>query len=60
MQGMERARIDCMTYEPDREDECCGASGRKMRRVCIRCQNYDRWRQRKEQEKEGAKHEKDY
>ena len=42
----------CFTYEENQEtDECCGASGRKFRRVCIHCPNYERWQQRKEEEK---------
>ena len=46
----------CFTYEKNQDkDECCGASGRKMRRVCIYCPNHIRWLQRKEKEKEGQK-----
>ena len=41
----------CFTYEKDQEtDECCGASGRKFRQVCMYCPNNERWRQRKEKE----------
>lgn len=52
------AYLDCFTYEP--EQECCGASGRKMRRVCIRCPNHERWRCRKMKEKEGKEHEENH
>ena len=47
----------CFTYEPEGQ-ACCGASGRKMRQVCIYCPNYEQWRRRKEKEKEGKKDEK--
>ena len=44
----------CFTYEPNQEkDECCGASGRKFRRVCIHCPNYERWMRRRKRENEG-------
>lgn len=63
MQAMGRSRKDkrteverCFTYEPGQEtDECCGASGRKLRRVCVWCPNYHRWIRRKERE-EGQNH----
>lgn len=45
----------CFTYEPGNTDECCGASGRKLRRVCITCPNYDRWYRRTKNEKEEKK-----
>ena len=54
--------LTCYTYEPDQErDECCGASGRKLRRVCGFCPNYERFRERirrQKSEKEGNEHEK--
>ena len=54
----------CFTYEPERQDECCGASGRKMRRVCIYCPNFERYRKRKQQEekqkREDEQNEKDH
>ncbi len=47
----------CFIFEKNQDrDECCGASGRKFRRVCINCPNYDRWRQREKREKEGQRH----
>ena len=53
----------CFTYEPERKDECCGASGRKMRRVYIYCPNFERYRKRKQQEekqkREDEQNEKD-
>ena len=53
-----RGFLNCMTYEPDQErDECCGASGRKMRRDCLFCPNYERYRRRK-RENEGQQNEK--
>lgn len=49
----------CMTYEPEQKtDECCGASGRKLRQVCIYCPNYDRYKQRKKQEGKENENEK--
>ena len=38
----------CLTYEEGQE--CRGTGGRKMRRVCVHCPNYERWRQRKGKE----------
>lgn len=38
----------CYTYEP--ETECRGASGRKLRRVCAWCPNYQRWKRKEERE----------
>lgn len=35
----------CLVYEKDRE--CPGAGGRKLRRVCIHCPNYQRYLKRK-------------
>lgn len=65
MQAMDRSREEkrieyesCFTYEKDQDtDECRGASGRKMRRVCIYCPNYRRWIQRKDKESEETNHE---
>ena len=49
----------CFTYEKENEDqECCGASGRKMRQVCIYCPNYRRYLQHKDKEREKKDHEK--
>ena len=51
----------CYLYEPDKKGECRGASGRKMRRVCIYCPNYERYRQRNERkhrEREDKDNEK--
>lgn len=43
----------CFTYEPNQDkDECCGASGRKFRRACVFCPNYERWRQQRKREEE--------
>lgn len=51
MQGLEecdvKKRVEaeirwCFTYEDDRRRECAGASGRKLRQVCIYCPNYRR------------------
>ena len=51
----------CFTYEKENEDqECCGASGRKMRQVCIYCPNYRRHLQRKDKDKEKKDHEKSH
>ena len=41
----------CYTYEPGQA--CYGASGRKLRRVCIWCPNYQR-----ENDKEKKREEK--
>ena len=49
--GLEMEYEMCFTFDQDRE--CCGASGRKMRRVCIHCPNYERWRQRREKEEKN-------
>ena len=47
----------CLTYEKGQDrDECRGASGRKFRRACIYCPNFERWLQRTEKEKEGQSH----
>ena len=46
----------CFTYEPERKDKCCGASGRKLRQCCIYCPNWIR-----HNEKEGRQdNEKDH
>lgn len=36
----------CLVYEKDKE--CPGAGGGKLRRVCIYCPNYQRYLKRKE------------
>lgn len=38
----------CFTYEPDKKRQCIGASGRKLRRVCVWCPNYKRPKKEKE------------
>ena len=50
----------CFTYEPERQEECRGASGRKMRQACVYCPNYERYRKqqnekRKREDKENEK-----
>ena len=51
----------CMIYEQGQTtDECCGASGRKFRQVCVYCPNHERWIRRKEKEKEGKNNEKNH
>ena len=40
----------CFTYEPGGRRICTGASGRKLRQVCVWCPNY--------REKEGEENEK--
>ena len=42
----------CMTYEP--EQECHGASGRKLRQDCVYCPCYAKHKQ-KEKEKKNEK-----
>ena len=50
---------NCFTFEPNQDtDECCGASGRKLRRACVFCPNYERWRQRKKREEEKGNGDK--
>ena len=44
-------RIECYTYEPGQV--CCGASGRKLRRVCIYCPNYIPNKRKKGEDEEG-------
>ena len=47
------AYTTCFTYKENQETEiCCGASGRKFRRVCRFCPNYERWEQQKKKEGE--------
>ena len=52
----------CFTYEKNQDrDECCGASGRKLRQACIYCPNYQRWLKHRQKEKsEEKKDEKDH
>lgn len=45
----------CFTFEPGEERTCFGASGRKLRQVCVWCTNWIRFRKPKTEEK---KHEK--
>lgn len=40
--------LNCFTYEMDRE--CCGASGRKLRMVCVYCPNLMNYMERKDKE----------
>ena len=50
--GIEEYRM-CFTYEEERKDECCGASGRKLREACVYCPNYQRhWEKKKKREEE--------
>jgi hypothetical protein len=50
----------CFTYEEGKRDECCGASGRKLRETCVYCPNYQRYWDRKEKQKrEEEKNETD-
>ena len=55
--GIEEYQM-CFIYEPERKDECCGASGRKLRRVCVYCPNYQRYWERKQKEKEKEEDKK--
>lgn len=48
----------CFLYDPDQENICPGAGGRKLRQVCVYCPNYERWIKRKEKEKGEKKDEK--
>ena len=41
----------CFTYEPEQKNKCKGASGRKLRQVCVWCPNY-------QSRKQGEKNEK--
>ena len=50
----------CFIFEEERKDVCCGASGRKLRKTCIYCPNYQRYWDRKEKKKrEEEKNETD-
>ena len=52
---MERIRVEisyCFTYEEGKENTCAGASGRKLRRVCIYCPNWIHRRKRGNDQKE--------
>ena len=50
----------CLLYEKNQDtDECRGASGRKFRRVCIYCPNYERWRERTKRERTRENGNKD-
>ena len=40
----------CFTYEPGDSHECCGASGRKFRQVCVYCPNYELYLKRTKSE----------
>ena len=39
----------CLVYEKGKA--CRGAGGRKVRSVCIYCPNYERWQEKREEEK---------
>ena len=54
--GIEMEYEMCFTFDQNRE--CCGASGRKLRQVCIYCPNYDRYKQRRKQEGKENENEK--
>lgn len=30
----------CFTFDPERREMCAGASGRKLRQICVWCPNY--------------------
>ena len=32
----------CFTFEPGKQMSCAGASGRKLRQVCVWCPNYQK------------------
>lgn len=58
MQGLEECDVKkrikaeicwCFTYEEKRKQECAGASGRKLRQVCIYCPNYRRGEEKNEE-----------
>lgn len=42
----------CFTFEPDSRAMCHGASGRKLRQLCIYCPNLIRDERKEEQENE--------
>ena len=46
----------CFTYNPEPEGECRGASGRKMRQVCVYCPMLKKYYDNKK--KEGEENEK--
>lgn len=41
----------CYTYEPDKECSCLGASGRKLKCVCVYCPNWTQYRKNREKER---------
>lgn len=45
----------CFTYEPGKERTCIGASGRKMRKICVYCPNWIRFKKLKMEEPEHEK-----
>ena len=55
--GIEECRM-CFIYEQEREDGCCGASGRKLRETCVYCPNYQRYWERKQREKQKSEEKK--
>lgn len=44
----------CFTFEPGEKRICFGASGRKLRQICVYCPNWIRYKKIKTEEK---KHE---
>ena len=39
----------CFTFEPGEERTCFGASGRKLRQVCVYCTNWIRYNKKMEE-----------
>ena len=50
MQWEKTEHEKCYTFDKDQENTCKGASGRKLRQVCIWCPNYQKG-EKKENEK---------
>lgn len=45
----------CFTFNPGEERNCIGASGRKLRRTCVYCPNWIRFKKLKTEEPEHEK-----
>lgn len=41
----------CFTFEPGEERICIGASGRKLRQMCVYCTNWIRYNKKMEEKK---------
>lgn len=41
----------CFTFNPEEERTCFGASGRKLRQVCVYCTNWIRYNKKMEEKK---------